>query len=231
MDAKKEEIGTLDSGLVTKEIVAISSTKKLPTAKSYLDFLNYSKQREEYIATGKGQIELRAIAKEIDDERTKKDLTNVTILEVGCLNGVAMKILKQEYGIHNIEGMDINPYSPKMCMSHGTKCVEKDVMDLNKKYDMIFMQHLDDKDHDFLAQVITKCLGHVKKKVIVVLNIFNDKEATNIVKEVPNENHRYIKNIVKYQLGRTHYKVWVIVFYPKDTKQKKGDQNGNSYRR
>ena len=192
-----------------------SSPKKLsapPVTDAYVEFLEYSRIREGHMADGMGKVELAALVREIDDERTDKDLGKVKILEVGCLNGVAMKILKQEYAIKNIEGIDIDKYSPAMCKLHGGICKQMDIMKLDNKYDIIYMQHLSN-DLDFMAKVIEKSLKQVRKKVLVILEIPNEKAISDMVRKIPNENHRYIKDIVKYQTGDVIHKIWLIVFY------------------
>jgi len=222
MDSEKTKTEAVGNGFKTKESTQISSPKKptsQPIVDAYAEFLEYSKHREGHMADGMGKVELAVLAKEIDDERTGKDLNKIKILEVGCLNGIAMKILRQDYGITNIEGIDINEYSPAMCKLHGGICKQIDVMNLDGKYDIIYMQHLSE-DLDFMAKVIEKCLKQARKKVLVILNVPDEKAISDMVRKIPNENHRYIKDIVSYQTADIVHKIWLIVFYnQKDTKK------------
>jgi len=90
---------------------------------SDLQLYKYYDGRDNYIDTTRGKNDLRAILREIDDERTLKE--NPKVLEIGCGSAMSIRIIKEMWLSRghkrplNIRGIDINPFAVKMAKGKG----------------------------------------------------------------------------------------------------------------
>ena len=83
------------------------------------------------------------------------DNKSIRILDIGCGLGQTLGALKNR-GYKNLEGIDISDEAVKICKKKGLKVSLKNIDDLEKKYDFIFLNHV---------------LEHIEKKEVI--NILN----------------------------------------------------------
>lgn len=193
----------------------------------------FYKMRDKDMNCDKSTAELKAIYNVIDDARTEKD--NPKVLEVACGSGAAMIRLINEFGLKDITGTDIDEVAVKVCKEKGLNVVQANIESLpfdNDSFDAIYGQFiLEHIENPVIA--IRECLRVAKRVVFVIgmgerldaddtnehelpfLRVMNKNITEDVLKEifkdVPDERHKVIKDVVVYNYKGVTIKNYVIV--------------------
>jgi len=97
-----------------------------------------------------------------------------SILEVGCNNGYVMAHL-QSMGYHNLTGLDSNPDAIEMAREYHPDMdfILEDVVNLNKKFDLIIFRGLLIHTHSQYLIDIIRSIFNNSKKYILGLEYYN----------------------------------------------------------
>jgi len=205
-----------------------------------MDDKEYYNQRDLDVMSTLGNIEHIHIFNELDDGRTLYD--NPSVLEVGCGSGKEMLRLKDNWrGKNNtelnIKGVDLNEYAISLCKERGLDVQSGDMESLpfeDNCFDIVIAQH--SIEHGDTEKAIKELVRVASKKIIIVVpieaatgegytklqehkTIVTDNLLSNIFRKIPNERHKIIKEIVKYEQNGITYRNHMIVIYKKENKE------------
>lgn len=178
----------------------------------------YYKMRDWDLQSDTGTKEIKALFKEIDDERTGMDLGKIKVLELGSGCGRTMLRLRDEFGIKNIIGIDNSQYAVNFCKKRGLNVSLGDAENLKEfkdnSFDFVYAQYI--LEFTDGVKVLKEAL-HVAKKVIIVfsLNAISQEKISDLLRKIPEENHRFVKDIVRYTRDGIDYRNWILVLYRK----------------
>ena len=174
-------------------------------------------ERESALDSNWGTAEISAVFREIDDERTSKDLPNIKVLEMGIGCGRAMERLINEWHIPNIKGIDLSENAIKYCKKKGLNVELKDATSTkypNNTFDYVYGIHLVDAvPLKIGVDIVKEALRISKKAMFVVCGEFNIKR---LCAAIPNERHKIQKNIVSYTRDATPFVNHLLTFYKQE---------------
>jgi len=182
----------------------------------------YYEMRDEDIQSGTGTKALNAIFEEIDDARTKKE--NPKILELGCGSGALMSRLIKLWNACNhtdlnIQGTDTNEYAIAVCKKRKLNAEIGDAENLKFKdneFDIVIGQHI--LEYVDAEKAVKESLRVANKAIFLISdNLLNKEKRTKLFRIVPDEQHKLIKDIIKYTQHCITYRNHLIVFYKKKT--------------
>lgn len=185
--------------------------------------MNYDilKRRDSDLSGGLGTKEVTAIFNEIDDARKKTDLDTVKVLEIGCGSGKIIERLKNEFGIKNIKGIDIDDEAVKYCKAKGLEVEKGDGTKLkfmDNEFDIVFANHLLDTYNN--PKIVKEALRVAKKAIFLVNeNSYNLEKFWDKAKY---ETHKVFRDVVVYQSNKITYRHHIIVFYRSSKRKLKG---------
>lgn len=171
-------------------------------------------ERESALNSNWGTAEITAVFKEIDDARTTKDLPKSKVLEIGVGCGRVMERMINEWRIPNIKGIDLSEKAIKYCKKKGLNVELKDATKTgynDNSFDFVYGIHIIDAvPFDIAVKIVNEALRVSKKAMFVISGDFN---YSKLFRAVPNENHKILKNIVRYTRQATPYANHLITFY------------------
>jgi len=183
--------------------------------------------------------ELTEIAKAINELRVPGD--NPKVLEIGCGSGEAIKRMANEFNIKNVIGMDICDVSINVCKSKGLNAIQGDIHDIpfeDDAFDFVYVQFVLEHTHDE-QKAISECLRVAKRVVFIVgmgerpdadaieeeklqflhkKRILTDEVLEDILKDIPSDKKKVIKDVVIYNYGDKTVKNYAVVIDRYDKK-------------